>query len=50
MPRFGTPRRRRPPRPTPPTCRRSTAPTWELPDAEFLQINWEVDDAGAARR
>ena len=23
------------------------APTWELPDAEFLQINWEVDDAGA---
>jgi hypothetical protein len=19
-------------------------PTWELPDAEFLQINWEVDD------
>src|SRR4051794_39967233 len=22
-------------------------PTWELPDAEFLQINWEVDDAGA---
>ncbi len=23
------------------------APSWELPDAEFLQINWEVDDAGA---
>jgi hypothetical protein len=22
-------------------------PTWQLPDAEFLQINWEVDDAGA---
>jgi Acetoacetate decarboxylase (ADC) len=22
-------------------------PTWELPDAEFLQINWEVDDDGA---
>ena len=19
-------------------------PTWELPDAEFLQINWEVPD------
>jgi hypothetical protein len=23
------------------------APTWEFPDAEFVQINWEVDDAGA---
>jgi hypothetical protein len=23
------------------------APSWEMPDAEFLQINWEVDDAGA---
>ena len=23
------------------------APTWELPDAEFLQINWEVDDEAA---
>jgi hypothetical protein len=23
------------------------APSWELSDAEFLQINWEVDDAGA---
>ena len=23
------------------------APTWEMPDAQFLQINWEVDDAGA---
>lgn len=22
-------------------------PTWELPDAELLQINWEVDDAAA---
>jgi hypothetical protein len=22
-------------------------PTWELPDAEFLQINWEVEDDGA---
>jgi Acetoacetate decarboxylase (ADC) len=22
-------------------------PSWELPDAEFLQINWEVEDAGA---
>jgi hypothetical protein len=23
------------------------APTWEMPDAEFLQINWEVDDASS---
>jgi hypothetical protein len=23
------------------------APSWELPDAEFLQINWEVEDEGA---
>ena len=23
------------------------APTWELPDAEFLQINWEVEDGAA---
>jgi len=23
------------------------APTWELPDAQFLQINWEVLDEGA---
>lgn len=23
------------------------APTWELPDGEFLQINWEVEDAAA---
>src|SRR5262249_13208392 len=23
------------------------APSWELPDAEFLQINWEVEDDGA---
>src|SRR5580698_5137153 len=22
-------------------------PTWELPGAHFLQINWEVEDAGA---
>ena len=22
-------------------------PTWEMPDAQFLQINWEVEDAGA---
>src|SRR5215207_7840001 len=22
-------------------------PSWELPDAQFLQINWEVEDAGA---
>src|SRR6187402_2079266 len=21
------------------------APSWELPDAQFLQINWEVEDA-----
>jgi Acetoacetate decarboxylase (ADC) len=22
-------------------------PTWEMPDAQFLQINWEVEDEGA---
>ncbi|MEO5900142.1 MAG: acetoacetate decarboxylase family protein [Ilumatobacteraceae bacterium] len=22
-------------------------PSWDLPDGQFLQINWEVDDAGA---
>jgi Acetoacetate decarboxylase (ADC) len=22
-------------------------PSWEMPDAQFLQINWEVDDEGA---
>ena len=41
------PRRRRRSPPTSPTCRRSPGPTWELPDAEFLQINWEVDDEAA---
>ena len=24
-----------------------SAPSWELPDAQFLQINWEVLDEGA---
>ena len=48
MPRSRHPRRRRP-RPTPPPTSRSTGPSWELPDAQFLQINWEVDDDGAPR-
>lgn len=30
-----------------PTLAEIAGPTWELPDAEFLQINWEVDDDGA---
>lgn len=30
-----------------PTLSSAGAPSWELPDAELLQINWEVDDAGA---
>jgi Acetoacetate decarboxylase (ADC) len=30
-----------------PTLSSLEAPSWEMGDAQFLQINWEVDDAGA---
>lgn len=33
----------------PPVLSPSAAPSWELPNAEFLQINWEVDDPAATQ-
>ena len=44
-PRTGRARPRLPRRPADVHPRRR--PTWELPDAQFLQINWEVLDEGA---
>lgn len=46
MPRFGT-LDLAPVGPDLPDVTALAGPTWELPDAEFLQINWEVDDGGA---
>lgn len=46
MPRYGT-LDVAPIAPDLPTLTDIAGPTWELPDAEFLQINWEVDDDGA---
>jgi Acetoacetate decarboxylase (ADC) len=33
--------------PSAPALAALDAPTWEMTDAQFLQINWEVDDASA---
>jgi hypothetical protein len=46
MPRYGT-LDVAPIAPDLPKLTEIAGPTWELPDAEFLQINWEVDDEGA---
>jgi Acetoacetate decarboxylase (ADC) len=46
MPRYGT-LDVAPVAPDLPVLSSLEAPTWELPDAEFLQINWEVEDEGA---
>ncbi len=45
MPRFGT--LEVAPATDLPHLSALAGPSWELPDGEFLQINWEVDDAGA---
>ena len=47
MPRFGT-LDVAPIAPDLPDLSAIAGPEWELPDAEFLQINWEVDDADVA--
>ena len=46
MPRFGT-LDVAPIAPDLPDLTAIAGPEWELADAEFLQINWEVDDEGA---
>jgi hypothetical protein len=46
MPRFGT-LDVAPIAPDLPDLSAIAGPEWELPDAEFLQINWEVDDAAS---
>ena len=46
MPRFGT-LDVAPIAPDLPDVTAIAGPEWELPDAEFLQINWEVEDAAA---
>ena len=46
MPRFGT-LDVAPIAPDLPDLSAIAGPEWELPDAELLQINWEVDDAAA---
>ena len=46
MPRFGT-LDVAPIAPDLPDLSAIAGPEWELPDAEFLQINWEVDDDAA---
>src|SRR4029079_9370803 len=46
MPRFGT-LDVAPIIPDLPDLTALGGPAWELPDAEFLQINWEVDDETA---
>src|SRR5829696_1223158 len=46
MPRFGT-LDVVPIAPDLPDVSAIAGPEWELPDAQFLQINWEVEDAAA---